>query len=322
MKNPSILSWLSLLPACGMLGCNAGAVTMSAAAPAVQNTPTSAPARSSSTPTAGDEDSVVYFDRVSVRDSLPETIIGLGFLRENARTQNAFGLRFKTTGGFSSRPLLSAGRGGVTYIKPDGLGHERVLQLDPRTLSDSQLALLPGGVKAVALSDDRRSLAWIDSSNQVIASLNGAPAVPFSFEGGLPGFLSFSPESDELNVSPAGRPFVRALQKSAEGTLAKIVEQPDGTLALIATTSESGETTEIALLTIPASAPVDRIVCPVWYGNTLYFADASNSSYTIFSATQAGGVWTVQAFARTGSPNQGFTCPQVSANPVNPRGGL
>ena len=222
-------------------------------------------------------------------------------------------MRFKTKGAFSTRPLLSAGRGGVIYLKPDGLGHGNVLQLDPLTLSDSPLALLPEGVKAVAVSEDL-AVSRMDRRRRPghpPRSSGKAPS-PVPFAGGLPSFLSFSPASGELEIAATSKPIVRELQKSDDGTLASLVEQTDGTLALMAYRPESGEATVIAPLAIPPSVPVDHIVCPAWYGNTLYFADLSNSSYAIFSATQSEGAWAVRVFATTGASTQGFTCPQIS----------
>lgn len=353
--------------ALGLVGCNSGEVQMSPVQQANNGVSAADQARSSATQ-GPDQDPIVYFDRVSVRDGNPEGVIGLGFLSEGALTQSAFGLRFKTPGTLGDRPRLETSGGGIIYLRPDGQGHEKLLQLDPETLSDTQLARLPLGIKSLAVSADLRSLAWIDSHGEVLALFNGTAAAPLPTAGGEARILAFTPDSGELEVQLAsgttifdqqkqptrafrGFPFameagtgrtaagssasgtaiqvqdprdgsqvsipvqgraVHDLQWSSSGTLAFVLEHDDGSLALMMTRPQTGEADEVAQLNLAASPVSDRIVCPVWYGDNLYFGDASGSSFAIFRATRMGGDWTVQPFARPPSTLQGLVCPKLS----------
>lgn len=352
-----------------LAGCNSGEVIMSEAQSQDNATSASGQIRSSSAPDQA-QAPIVYFDRVSLRDSKPDSVVGLGFLREGALTQSAFGLRFKTPGILANRPRLETSGGGITYLKPDATGRDRLLRLDPETLADTELARLPQGARSIAVSADLRSLAWIDSRGNVLVAINGASAAPLPAGDGDARMLAFATDSNELEVqrtagstifdrkgSPVrtiqGFPFamepgtgrtaaglsasglaiqvqdsrdgsqvsipvqgraIHSLQWSSAGTLAFVLEHDDGSLALMMTRPETGEADEVAQLTLTASTLTDRIICPVWYGDSLYFGDATSSSFAIFRATREAGEWNVQPFARTGSSLQGFVCPKISLN--------
>lgn len=377
MKQTTIVLITALTASIAVSGCNSsGEVLMSKAVSPADNNPPSASQQRSSTGPSDNQDPIVYFDRVSVRDGIPEALVGLGFLREGASTRNAFGLRFRAPGAFGDQPRLDAHESGILYLKPDGAGHERLLLLDPSTLSDTELARMPTGIRYAAVSADLRSFAWAEPQNGVFAAFNGALAQSLPLQGGMPQSLTFAAESNDLQVSVAsstgsgstttvvfqGRPdpseavsgypvaretrsgriaagvrdssglliqvtdprdsteitipvegrAIRSLKWSSEGMLAFLLERADGSLALMKATPETGETALLAQLNLPSSPLADRIVCPAWYGGSLYFADASNSSFAIFHAVFTDGSWTVQPFARASSTTQGFVCPKLS----------
>jgi hypothetical protein len=116
-------------------------------------------------------DANVYFERVMVGLSLPQTVIAISFTADNVSDIAPFGVSLNGFQNFNPNSVFIPGSNEITYLRTIDVGTDAILSTSPSTMQTQQVFAFPRQVVDFSIDRNSNTVAWVDTAGVISVSL-------------------------------------------------------------------------------------------------------------------------------------------------------